>query len=295
MEQENTEDGKPPGPSPWVECRDGWQRRPRVLLAQGDEEMRAMLADALRCMEYTVLEAPDGDELLEYVRLLMVLSPDEDPVDVIIVDVRTPGFATLDALAEARDAGWKTPVTVITALGGADVRAQAERLGVVAILDKPFDVDELCSLVGKHMPPRPSVRPPADALRPTRVLLAEDDLEMRDMLASALRSDGYSVIEAPDGSAMLDYIGASWLTSCFGEFVDVFVSDIRMPGMSGMDILAGMRRAGWNLPFILITAFGGTDIRERAGKLGATAVFDKPFDIDELRAVLRDITRRPAE
>ncbi len=295
MEHEQDAGEKPPEPLQWVECRDGWQRRARVLLAEDDVEMRIMLASALKSRGYTVLEAPDGDELLDYVGLLMVLSPDEDPVDVIIADIRMPGLATLDALAEAYDSGWKTPLIVITAFGGADVRAQAERLGAVAVLDKPFDVDALCSLVRDHTPARPAERPPADALRPTRILLAEDDNEMRGMLASDLRSDGYHVIEVPDGPAVLGYIGKGWLTSCLGKYVDVIVSDIRMPGMSGIDILAGMRSAGWRLPFILITAFGGKDLHDRAKWLGASAVFDKPFDIDELRSVLRDITRRPTE
>ncbi|MFH1438058.1 MAG: response regulator [Pseudomonadota bacterium] len=125
-----------------------------------------------------------------------------------------------------------------------------------------------------------------------RILLAEDDREMRSMLASVLRSDGYHIIEFSDGLVLLDFIGTVMLNPGPMSRVDVIISDIRMPGWTGLDILAGMRRAGWSVPFILITAFGGRDVQEIAGKLGAATVLNKPFDIDDLRAELLGVTRQ---
>ncbi len=128
--------------------------------------------------------------------------------------------------------------------------------------------------------------------RPARILLAEDDAEMRSMLASALRADGYEVVEAHSGLALLEEIGMLLFR---GEAfpADVIISDERMPGMFGLEVLSGLRQARWPIPFILITGFGDPQIHERASKLGAAAVFDKPFDIDLLReAVLRVLRAR---
>jgi CheY-like chemotaxis protein len=130
--------------------------------------------------------------------------------------------------------------------------------------------------------------------RPARVMIADDDPEMRSMLASALRRDGYDVVEATGGAALLE----EWSMLLFrGEPfpADVIVSDERMPGMPGLEILAGLRSARWPTPFILITGFGDEAIHERANRLGATAVFDKPFDLGLLRDTIRSalLTVRP--
>lgn len=121
--------------------------------------------------------------------------------------------------------------------------------------------------------------------RAARVLLAEDDREMRALLASALRRDGYEVIEAHSGFNLLEEMGVL-LQHGEAAPVDLIISDQRMPGFLGLEILSGLRQAGWSLPFILITGFGDRETHEEARRLGATAVFDKPFDLDELRAAV---------
>src|SRR5260221_13795769 len=72
------------------------------------------------------------------------------------------------------------------------------------------------------------------------VLLAEDDPDIRHLVALGLRTDGYKVVEAEDGAQLLERVASSML---FGEGdpPDLIVTDIRMPGFSGMTILAGLR------------------------------------------------------
>lgn len=123
---------------------------------------------------------------------------------------------------------------------------------------------------------------PRIAGRPARILLAEDDREMRELLAATLRADGYEVIESSNGFDMLQEIEILLFR---GEPVpmDLIVSDERMPGMMGLEALAHVRDAQWPTPFILITGFGDRDTHAEADRLGASAVFDKPFDLDDLR------------
>ena len=130
--------------------------------------------------------------------------------------------------------------------------------------------------------------------RAARILIAEDDPEMRSMLASALRSDGYEVIEAPSGSALLEEISMLLFQ---GEAIpaDIIVSDERMPGLLGSEVLAGLREARWPTPFILITGFGDEETHREAIRLGASAVFDKPFDLDDLRHTIAEVLQRPAQ
>jgi CheY-like chemotaxis protein len=116
------------------------------------------------------------------------------------------------------------------------------------------------------------------------VLVAEDDDDIRAMIVAALRRDGYDVIEASNGAELLDQIGSM----LFLKFAppDLIVSDVRMPGFSGIQVLAGLRNADWHTPMVLITAYGSEGVYDEAKKLGADAIFGKPFDIDDLRTAV---------
>ena len=120
---------------------------------------------------------------------------------------------------------------------------------------------------------------------PTHLLLAEDDAEMRSMLVSVLQADGYLVTEACDGEELVEK-AIELAEREEHEQLDVIVSDIRMPGHSGLDVLALVRAARWQVPVILITAFGDLAIHRQAERDGACAVLDKPFDLDDLRTLL---------
>jgi CheY-like chemotaxis protein len=122
------------------------------------------------------------------------------------------------------------------------------------------------------------------------VLLADDDPEMRRMLARALRKWGYSVLEAHDGAHLAALLDTLVLRERDGPLqIDVVVSDVRMPGASGLQSLAHVRRAGGAVPMILMTAFGDPELHLEARQLGAAAVFDKPFDVDDLCTAILNV------
>src|SRR5262245_59529454 len=122
-----------------------------------------------------------------------------------------------------------------------------------------------------------------------QILLTEDDKEMRVLLASALRRAGYTVTECGDGIELLEHLGSYVLPDEEHEKVDLVISDIRMPGLTGLEILQGLSRRGDFPPFILITAFGDVETHARAEYYGALAMFDKPFDVDDLVAKVRKV------
>jgi len=125
-----------------------------------------------------------------------------------------------------------------------------------------------------------------------RVLLAEDDLEMRRLLASQLRSFGYEVTEAANGMEALERIAPSVYSGAPFEF-DLIISDIRMPGVDGLEILASLHLSEGAPPVILTTAFGDRQTHLDAERLGVVDLLDKPFDMDDLCAVLRRVLPPP--
>ena len=121
---------------------------------------------------------------------------------------------------------------------------------------------------------------------PPRVLVAEDDADMRRLVVEALEADGCIVASVPDGGRLLVEIAHQ----CAREFeaIDLIVSDIRMPVASGLRIVEALRTIHCWTPVILMTAFGDDATRAQAEMLG-TLLFDKPFEVDDLRAAARSL------
>lgn len=132
--------------------------------------------------------------------------------------------------------------------------------------------------------PEPSLAESGNVVRTIRVLLAEDDTEMRRLLATALRREHCEVIEARTGLQLSEQITLANTDSA--RALDLIISDIRMPGRSGLDVLGTLRRSDSHTPVILITGFGDPETHAQAYQLGALAVFNKPFDLDDLRTLV---------
>jgi len=134
-------------------------------------------------------------------------------------------------------------------------------------------------------------QPVPDVGRPARIVIAEDDFEMRRLVADCLRGEGYEVHEVADGAELLLRIEDSFFMRHTPVPIDLFITDIRMPVYTGLEIVSGMREAGLELPVVIMTAFGNPETRAKAEALGA-ALLDKPFKMEALRALVRRLLRQ---
>lgn len=134
------------------------------------------------------------------------------------------------------------------------------------------------------------LEPPELEKRRPLVLLAEDEVEMRGLIARALRKENCDILEARDGSHLIRLLITHVLVPRNGrEPVDLIISDIRMPGANGLDVLAALRRQDAITPVILITAFGDPETQLEAYRQGAVMVLNKPFEMEDLRVVVRSL------
>ncbi len=132
--------------------------------------------------------------------------------------------------------------------------------------------------------------PRRSALRKTRVLLAEDDDELRWALEEILTDEGYDVMAVRSGAALLEQLRGAVQMKQEGRPYDVIVSDLRMPGSTGLDVLASSRAEGSQIPMILMSAFGDDETRAKAMEFGASAFIGKPLKLEELHAALHAAT-----
>jgi two-component system response regulator QseB len=119
---------------------------------------------------------------------------------------------------------------------------------------------------------------------PGRLLLVEDDADLRAMLTELLTDSGYAVQAAADGQRGL-HLG---LTQTF----DVLLLDRRLPVVEGLDLLAGLRARGVTTPVLMLSAIAQPADRVAGLDAGAEDYLGKPFDVDELLARLRALQRR---
>jgi CheY-like chemotaxis protein len=124
------------------------------------------------------------------------------------------------------------------------------------------------------------------------IVLADDSAELRALLAGALERVGYRVVQVGTGAALIDEVHR---LVAEGEHVRLIITDVRMPGLSGVDAATAIRAAGLEAPLIFMTAFGDAWTRARAEQLGAV-LLDKPLGLSVLRsAVQRAIVEAPGQ
>ena len=116
------------------------------------------------------------------------------------------------------------------------------------------------------------------------LLLVEDKNELRTMLRKALERSGYTVDEAPDGTAAIQKVRARRYL--------LVITDLKMPGASGLDVLRETKHADASIPVILLTAFGSVEEAVTAMKEGAFDFLQKPVDLDHLKLLVQRAARQ---
>lgn len=117
------------------------------------------------------------------------------------------------------------------------------------------------------------------------ILLAEDDDALRDLLDFALTRAGYLVSCCSNGLDLLERLEE-------GDPFDLVITDLRMPALTGLEVLEYQLDKYHRIPFICMTAFGDRSTHEQAERFGAAASIDKPFDLDKMLELVSSISLR---
>jgi len=114
------------------------------------------------------------------------------------------------------------------------------------------------------------------------ILVVEDDASMRRAVGRLLKAAGYECLEFETAEALLQSGPSDW--------ADCVVSDIHLPGMSGLELVDRLRQRRRCMPAIFITAFDGPSLRDEALKRAAAAYLTKPFEGPALLEAIRKVT-----
>ncbi|MGZ8154548.1 MAG: response regulator transcription factor [Burkholderiales bacterium] len=122
---------------------------------------------------------------------------------------------------------------------------------------------------------------------PTRVYIIDDDAAVRDSLALLLRLYGFDTVGFSGAEAFLADVSPEWS--------GIVLVDLRMPGMSGLELQGELQSRKIELPVIIITAHGETSAARTSFKSGAVDFLEKPIDRDQLLAAVREGVKRESE
>jgi DNA-binding response OmpR family regulator len=114
-----------------------------------------------------------------------------------------------------------------------------------------------------------------------RVLIIEDDQEMRSLLEDFFLEEGFEIDSVGNGYDALGIL--------IKKPFDLVITDIRMPGLTGLDILPRIRKIQPGLSIIMITAFGSEEVRRRAHERGVTVYLEKPIHFQKLRELVHQM------
>lgn len=119
-----------------------------------------------------------------------------------------------------------------------------------------------------------------------RILVAEDNTDMRDLLQEVLEDAGYTVTVAADGNQAMTHVER------LGQMIDLVITDVQMPGLTGDQLLVAVRKNRGETPVIVITAFGSVEQAVAMVKAGAHQYLTKPFKNADLLDVVENALKQ---
>ncbi|MFT3773997.1 MAG: response regulator [Minicystis sp.] len=118
-----------------------------------------------------------------------------------------------------------------------------------------------------------------------RILVIDDEPDICETLESVLSLAGYAVSTAASGAAAIE--------RAKGEAFDLVITDLRMPGLSGVDTVAALKRLNPRMAAIVVSGYASEEAARLCCEEGAAQIVDKPFDLDDLLRAVRAALHEP--
>lgn len=252
-----------------------------VLVVDDEPDVRALIADYLRARGFEVVEAENGVEALLKFRLVRP--------EAVVLDILMPRLGGLRALRRIRAFDQNIAVVAVTGAVDEELRRQMMAAGVSTILTKPINLKTLWKALGGDAeagpgPPRPAAPSAAgpdlvEGAGAGRVLIVDDEDEIRAVLEQFVAKQGYQVWSVENGDAALDALDE--------EAPDVVLLDIHMEGLSGIDALAAIHARAPGVKVIMMSGAASFELAKETLAHGAFDFVPKPLDMKALLKTLQ--------
>jgi two-component sensor histidine kinase/DNA-binding response OmpR family regulator len=243
--------------------------RMKVLIVDDEEEICKRLQRELQKGGYDVEYTTQPVGVVEKLREAKKKGRNY-AFDLLLLDLRMPEIDGFTVLKEIREAELGLDVIIITGYGDVDdAIIESIRLGAIDYLKKPISFEELRTAIFRVQ----EKRAPGNILK-YRILVVDDEKDLCALIKCELEKEGYDVAVAYDGVEGLDYFK--------NHRLDILLADIKMPRMSGLEMLERCRAINPDFVAIIFTGHGNFEKAIKALKLGVFDYLVKPISLEEL-------------
>lgn len=238
----------------------------KILVVDDELRMREMLYDLLSRKGYKILTAPGAGEAIEIVR-------QENP-DLVLLDIKMPKIDGIETLKKIRELDARIRIVMLTGMDDLELEKQARLIGASGFLRKELDLALITKAVDEILAERKEV----SAAEAKKILIVDDNLQIRSLLEKFLIKKGFHALTAASGEEALEKIKTAKPI--------IVLLDIKMPGMDGLMTLKRIKEINEDIGVIMITGVEDENIGEVALKSGAYDYITKPLDLDYLEMCL---------
>jgi len=201
---------------------------------------------------------------------LKMARKDGAPYNLLFLNVRMPEMDGITLFSRVREERLGVEVVIMTGYRDEEIVIKAIRLAAKNYLNKPISLEELDAVVSEVI--KKTDR--ANSRRKYHILVVDDEKDLCDRIKREIDKEGYHAAVAYTGSECIEYF--------MKNRVDVLITDIKMPGMSGLEMLENCRKITKDFVSIIITGHGNHETAKRSLKLGVFNYLKKPLSLDEL-------------
>jgi len=237
----------------------------RILVVDDDQDFAESMGELIELEGHQSVLAYNGIEALEIFK--------QNNIDIILVDFKMPGINGIETLLEIRKLNSTVPVFMMTAFANKKLINDAKKQGVIEVLDKPLDINELVKIFSG-----------INGLR--NILLLDDDRDFANSLSKALIDAGYNVYNAYNTEQAVNYIKENNM--------QLLILDLRINGKTGIDVWYSIRNIHPDIPTIFITGYADQFLNQIDEIMQSSHidVLKKPFSPDELIHKIQYINSR---
>ena len=254
-------------------------KRRDILLVDDEEMFREPIAEILRSDGFFVEEASKGKEAID--KFI------NKNYDLVITDMVMPGMNGVQLIQAIHKISPATEAVVLSAYGTEATKDKLQRLGVYGYLDKPVMREQLLSTIHEAIKSNRLIRLGFEKREPEvqfnreRVLVADDDSVIRELITEILSNEGYKVTSVNNGNDAVE--------SILVNDHDLVILDINMPKMNGVEAVKEIREQDENVYILLISGEAETEEIKEALNYGADKFLPKPFKKDKLLKEIESI------
>lgn len=234
-----------------------------ILVVDDLRSMRLTLGGILEDNGHNVVTVEDGYQAIAAVR--------KTDFDAIFMDIKMPGINGVQTFREVKKIDPEAAVIMMTAYSVEDLVKEALEEGAYAVVYKPFDIDRIIAIIQELLHGR------------ILILVVDDQFADRATLKAVLEDKGYRVASAQDGAEAIEMVKS--------KHYDIIFLDVRLPGMDGVETFEQVKKIDPEATVIMMTGYTEEELVKKAVNAGAYTCIHKPFDMEQVLALVAEIAK----